>query len=227
MRYYLYLIWGSLLIILNEVQALPDDFVYLIDIDPTIIQEIRYFTDDNFLGRPVAGYETNECILTKQAAKQLASAQIEFKELGYSLKVFDCYRPQRAVDDFIAWSQVPDEQTTKPKYYPNIDKAKLFELGYVAKRSGHTRGSTVDLTLVLLEHPEQEIEMWTGFDYLGELSHTDNPLVPEPMRHNRDLLRAVMDKYDFENYPLEWWHYSLRNEPYPNTYFDFPIAKSK
>lgn len=225
--------------------VIPTDFAYLKDIDPTIIQDIRYATAHNFVGQPIAGYQTGTCILTKRAAIQLKKIQSSIKPLGYSLKVYDCYRPQDAVDDFVAWSQ-DSSQTTKAEFYPKLDKKNLFKLDYIREKSGHTRGSTVDLTIVKLPlqpqpvyHPHQplvacyapyhqrfhdnSIDMGTGFDCFSNLSHPDNVQVPLNAYLNRMFLRYWMIKYGFYTLDTEWWHFTLKNEPYPDTYFNFPV----
>lgn len=202
--------------------ALPQHFVYLQEVAPTIIQDVRYFSDNNFIGRPIKGYHAAQCIITKQAGAALAKAQEELLAKGMSFKVFDCYRPATAVQDFIAWSKVADDQKMKKIYYPNVNKADFFKLGYVAEKSGHTRGSTVDLTIVKL--PEKaELGMGTPFDYMDELSHSLNPAITGDARSNRLMLRELMIKAGFEPYEFEWWHFTLKDEPFPDTYFDFPV----
>ncbi len=188
--------------------ALPKGFVYLNDIDPSIKQEMRYAGNHNFMGRPFKGYETSQCILTQEAAESLAKIQAELHKSGLSLKVYDCYRPQMAVDDIIAWSKVPELQTMKAEFYPNVNKADFFTLGYVAEKSGHTRGSTIDLTIA-------DMDMGSAYDLLDPKSGVMNP--------HRLLLRNIMIKYGFNPYEKEWWHFTLKNEPYPETYFNFPI----
>ncbi|MGB6976311.1 MAG: M15 family metallopeptidase, partial [Gammaproteobacteria bacterium] len=202
---------------------LPPGFVYLKDIDATIVQDIRYSTYHNFIGRPIKGYETGECILTKPAALALANTQKELQHAALSLKVYDCYRPQMAVDDFIAWSQQPNAQQMKAEFYPRVNKVDFFKLGYVAAKSSHTRGSTVDLTLVPISnlaqeqyHPGQKliacfvpylkrfhdgsIDMGTGFDCMDELSHNDNNAINLVAYHHRLLLKKLMEKYGFVPY---------------------------
>lgn len=225
---------------------LPSNFVYLHTIAPSIIQEMRYNSTHNFVGRPITGYHANSCILTKPAATALAKVQAELKKSGLSLKVYDCYRPQRAVNDFIAWSKKAQEQTMKTEFYPNVNKADFFKLGYVAEKSGHTRGSTVDLTIVPLPQPKQadfhsgqalqqctavydkrfndnSIDMGTGFDCLDPHAHFTSDGITLVAKHNRALLREVMEKYGFAPYINEWWHFTLANEPFPDQYFDFEV----
>jgi len=194
--------------------------VRLSDVDETIEQDPRYAGSDNFMGRSIRGYETAEVMLTSQAAEALSRAQSSAQAQGYSLLVFDGYRPQRAVDHFVDWGADLTDTLNKATYYPNVPKAELFERGYIAERSGHSRGSTVDLTLTRDGLP---LDMGTPFDYFDELSHTENPdIAPEAMA-NRMLLRDIMTEAGFRNYVNEWWHYTLNDEPYPDTYFDLPI----
>ncbi|HUX78570.1 MAG TPA: M15 family metallopeptidase [Alphaproteobacteria bacterium] len=227
-------------------QPLPENFVYLQDIDPTILQEVRYALSHNFMGRPVTSYNSPIIIVTEAVALALKAVQEELKPFNLGLKVYDGYRPQDAVDAFAKWAEDPTDQLMKAEFYPNIDKKTLFEAGYIAKRSSHTRGSAVDLTIVPLPVPEQptwepgdpildgrlpkdkrfpdnSIDMGTGFDCLDELSHTINPALPPEVRANRLLLKTLMEKHGFENYRKEWWHFGLRNERYPDTYFNFPV----
>lgn len=226
--------------------ALPKGFVYLKNVDPSILQDIRYAGYHNFVGRPIKGYHAEECILTKKAADALAQVQAALLKSNLSLKVYDCYRPQRAVNDFIAWSQQPDNTTMKKEFYPRVPKNRLFPLGYIAKKSGHSRGSTIDLTIVPVPTPQQaayhrgqslvscfapyhdryrdnSINMGTGYDCLDSKAHGLNPRVPLIAYQNRKMLRHIMQKYGFVPYKNEWWHFTLKNEPHPKTFFDFPI----
>ncbi len=209
----------------SNCMSLPDNFVYLENIDPTIIQDMKYFSHDNFIGRPIKGYETGRCILTRPAAMALAKVQKTLQQQSLSLKVFDCYRPQMAVDDFSEWADNVSDQKMKASYYPRINKADVFSLGYVAKKSGHTKGSTVDLTIVKIEPGQAvtELAMGTHFDFMDELSHYSSAQISNEERKNRLLLREIMQT-DFDPYDKEWWHFSLKNEPFPNIYFDFPVA---
>lgn len=226
--------------------AAPADFVALSDIDPTIVQEMRYFTGHNFTGDPVDGYLSPTCILTREAAEGLKRAQQEFVERGYTLKVYDCYRPQRAVDDFVSWAEDLADERMKAEFYPRVDKSVLFADGYIAERSGHSRGSTMDLTLVELpaaatppylpgqplvdctapqdrRFPDNSIDMGTGFDCFDTLSHTLDPRIEGTELKNRLLLKEGMERQGFVNYDKEWWHFTFQPEPYPDTYFDFPV----
>lgn len=210
------------------IAALPSDFVYLQEIDPSIQQEIRYATAHNFIGKPIPGYKTATCILTKPAAVALSHVQKTLKKSGLSLKVYDCYRPQQAVDAFVTWSKQPQTQRMKAEFYPHVEKADLFKLGYIAEKSGHTRGSTVDITIVSLpkKHTKaKEIEMGTPYDYLDPLSHNDNTSVSDAAQHNRQFFKTQMEQAGFTAYQPEWWHFTLKEEPYPDTYFNFPIYR--
>ncbi|MCD6038985.1 MAG: hypothetical protein K0S27_385 [Gammaproteobacteria bacterium] len=212
----------------QSMANLPSGFVYLEDVDPTIIQDMKYHTHDNLIGRPIKGYESAKCILTKEAALALSHLQKTLLPQHLSLKVYDCYRPQIAVDDFIAWSQDVSDQKMKKNYYPRVNKADFFKLGYIAEKSAHTRGSTADLTLVYLQANNKkdavDMAMATHFDFMDELSHTLNPQVEGKERENRLFLMNKMRAAGFLPYDKEWWHFTLENEPYPNTYFNFPVV---
>ncbi|MFD6437337.1 M15 family metallopeptidase [Streptomyces venezuelae] len=226
----------------------PKEFVALRDVDPTIIQEMRYFTPHNFVGEPVDGYKKPMCIVTEPAAKALHKAQRKLLRQGYSLKVYDCYRPQRAVDHFVRWAEDLADERMKAEFYPHVDKTRLFADGYIAEKSGHSRGSTVDLTVVRLpalptrpyvpgeplkpcfgpraeRFPDNSVDMGTGFDCFDTLSHTDAPRIKGKQRANRDLLRDALGKEGFVNLPEEWWHYTYKPETFPDTYFDFPVSR--
>lgn len=226
----------------------PSDFVALADVDPTILQDIRYGTPHNFTAEPVEGYESPSCILTRPAAEALARAQRHFAERGYTIKVYDCYRPQRAVNDFVGWAKDLDDQRMKTEFYPRVDKSVLFDDGYIAERSGHSRGSTVDLTLVALpdvdraapgylpgqplvdcaappasRFPDNSLDMGTGFDCFDTLAHTEDPRVLGDAAEHRQLLLEGLQREGFVNYDKEWWHFTYQPEPYPQTFFDFPV----
>lgn len=220
------IVFSQIVLAKEAAMPLPDGFVYLEDVNPTIIQDMRYPTANNFLGRPVTGYESNKCIISEQAAGALSKIQTELAKHSYGLKVFDCYRPQMAVDDFIAWSEDPRDQTMKADYYPRVNKADLFDLGYIAKRSGHTRGSSVDLTLVRINtvlNKPIEVPMGTNFDFLDELSHTDHGGISGEARRNRMILKEAMVAGGFEPYWKEWWHFTLKDEPFPDIYHNFKV----
>ncbi|WP_232631486.1 M15 family metallopeptidase [Methylobacterium sp. Leaf118] len=189
---------------------------------PGLVVDMRYAGADNFVGRPIAGYEAPRCLLTPQAARALALAQAELATEGLGLKVFDCYRPLRAVADFAAWARDPDDARMKARYYPDLDKRDLFRLGYIAERSAHSRGSTVDLTLVRLADG-RERDMGTPFDRFDPASATDSPTVSGAQRANRHRLRAAMIRAGFGPYPQEWWHFTLKREPFATTAFDHPV----
>lgn len=205
--------------LLNRIKAmtLPDNFAYLQD--PRIQLEMNYTTSDNFIGRPIAGYRNSVCIITKPTIARLIAVQDELDTLnkGYVLKIFDAYRPTMAVADFIQWAQDPNDIVNKATYYPHLSKQELFAQGYLATRSSHSRGSTVDLTIVGLD-------MGTIFDYFGEESNTDSKLVSATAQQNRQFFKNLMAKHGFVNLAQEWWHYTLDNEPFPNTYFDFVVS---
>jgi len=198
---------------------------YFVDVQaeiPTIALDIRYFTTDNFVGTRVDGYLAPKAFLTKQACAALANVQAELGKEGLSLKIFDAYRPQKGVNHFIRWAKDPADTLTKQKYYPQVNKKDVFKLGYVASRSGHSRGSTVDLTIIELS-TGQELDMGSGWDFFGEISGHAYTNLSATQRANRLKLKTVMEKYGFRAYSKEWWHYTLRNEPFPETYFDFEV----
>ena len=201
---------------------LPEGFAYVKTLIPDIMLEMRYGGSNNFLGRPVTGYEEPHAILTLPAAEALVKVQQELKEKGYCLKIFDAYRPQRAVNQFVKWSKNTEDTIMKKEYYPQQEKRNLFNLGYIASRSGHSRGSTVDLTLIDAS-TGQEINMGSSYDFFGNISHHNSPLITKEQKENRELLKNVMMKYGFQPYWKEWWHYTYQPEPFPDTYFDFVI----
>lgn len=230
---------------------LPDGFVHLRDAAPEVAQEMRYATAFNFVGERIEGYLAPECILTTEAAAALARVDADLARTGLGLKVYDCYRPQRAVDHFVRWARSGD-QTMKRGFYPDEPTATLFERGYIARRSGHTRGSTVDLTLVrrpasesivpASAYPdpsdgplprcdgargerfaERDLDMGTAYDCLSTRAATAFAGVPAEARRNRQTLRAAMARRGFDNYSKEWWHFTLRGEPFPRTYHTFPV----
>lgn len=224
---------------------LPQNFVYLKNIGPSIQQEMRYASSHNFIGQPVNGYTASECILTRNAALALSKVQTELKKSSLSLKVYDCYRPQKAVDNFIVWSKQKNKQEMKAEFYPRVNKADFFKLGYVAEKSGHTRGSTMDLTIVPeastqtnyhvgdklvacyaprnQRFADNSIDMGTGYDCMDERAHADNKEINAQAYQHRQLLRSLMEQNGFVPYQEEWWHFTFKDEPYPNTYFDFNV----
>jgi len=228
--------------------AAPSSFVALDDVDPTILQDIRYETPYNFVGRRIDGYREPLCILTRRAARGLARAQNALEPQGYTLKVYDCYRPQRAVDHFARWAE-NGSTTMKREFYPRVAKRRLFDDGYLARRSGHSRGGTVDLTLVKLpakpqpvwtrrefglvsctaprrrRFPDNSVSMGTGYDCFDPRSHTLDSRITGRAGRNRLLLKRTMEDAGFEHYANEWWHFTLRDERYPNRSFDFPVSR--
>ncbi|MDA7920695.1 M15 family metallopeptidase [Verrucomicrobiales bacterium] len=205
---------------LTAFADLPEGFVYLKNVDATIETDVRYATSSNFVGKKVDGYQAKKIILTRRAAEALKKVQADLKTQGYALKVFDAYRPQRAVNHFMRWVRDRNDQKTKSKYYPDIEKSTLAGGGYISGRSSHSRGSTVDLTLVKLG--KGEVDMGTKFDYFGpESSHNSSQVTPA-QRANRQRLRSAMSRGGFASYHKEWWHYSLRNTPFSQA-FDFPV----
>lgn len=199
-----------------------EGFVDAASVVPGLRVEMRYTTAHNFVGRPIDGYEAPVCILTREAAEALARAQAELAQRGLGLKVYDCYRPQRAVAHFARWAADLSDQSTKAEFYPNVDKARLFELGYIAARSGHSRGSTLDLTIVDLA-TDAEIDMGTPFDLFDTRSWPTDETVSAEARANRLLLQNVMRAHGFRSLQEEWWHFTLEGEPHPDTYFDFVV----
>lgn len=202
--------------------ALPPGFVYLDEAIPTLRLELRYATDDNFVGRPIDGYTRPRAILSTEAAHALLKVQNELADFKLGIKVFDAYRPQRAVDDFMRWAADPADQRKKADYYPHVDKSDLFNQKYLAERSGHSRGSTVDLTLVSLDDG-QPLDMGGNYDHFGPESWPTSTVPTAAQRANRMLLQTLMTKYGFVPYPQEWWHFTLKEEPFPDRYFDFPV----
>ena len=203
----------------------PDDhsgFVVLTDVVPDVILEIRYFSSFNFVGTRVDGYEQPVALMTREAAQALKAVSDEAMSLGYRLKIWDTYRPQRAVDHFCRWGENVTDTLTKRYFYPYLDKDVVFDQGYIARRSGHSRGSVVDLTLVDMK-TGRDIDMGYGFDWFGEESHPDYRSITEEQYANRMLLRELMLKHGFLPIEEEWWHFILKDEPYPDTYFTFPV----
>ena len=198
------------------------DFVLLTEAVPDVILEIRYYSTYNFVGDRIDGYEQPLAFLTKEAAAALKEASDEFITLGYRLKIYDAYRPQKAVSHFVRWAKDAADTRMKAYFYPDLEKDVLFPQGYIAEHSGHSRGSTVDLTLFDME-TEKELDMGGTFDYFGEESHPDYRGITEEQYANRMLLREIMLKHGFKPLPEEWWHFTLADEPYPDTYFTFPI----
>ncbi|MDT0646018.1 M15 family metallopeptidase [Zunongwangia sp. F260] len=216
----------SLLMNVNFSEAqehqLLENFVYVHKVVPDITLEIRYCGANNFMGKPVDAYRESVAILTKPAAKALIQVQEELQNKGYRLKIFDAYRPQSAVNQFVEWAKDEADTINKNNFYPEIDKRNLFVLGYIASRSGHSRGSTVDLTIIDSETGE-ELDMGSRYDFFGSISSHNSTEISKEQKENRLMLKHLMIKNGFRPYAEEWWHYTLRNEPYPDTYFDFPV----
>jgi D-alanyl-D-alanine dipeptidase len=206
-------------------EPLPQGFVDLKEVIPNIVIDLRYSGRNNFVGARIDGYLAPRAILSREAANALAKVQEELRPSGLGLKVFDAYRPQQAVEHFVRWAEDASDTRTKAEFYPDLEKAKLFEQGYVSAHSSHTRGSTVDLTLVSFAATggAEELDMGSPFDFFGPVSWPLQLSIPAPARAHRLLLRSLMTKHGFEPYPREWWHFTLRDEPFPDSWFDFPV----
>ncbi len=208
----------------SAVSTDASDFVSLAEAVPDVILEIRYYSTYNFVGDRIDGYEEPCALMTKEAAAALKEAASDAESKGYMLKIYDAYRPQTAVNNFIEWAEDVDDTRMKEYFYPELDKSVLFDQGYIADKSGHSRGSTVDLTLFDMD-TGKELDMGGTFDYFGELSHPDytGELTQEQIQ-NRNALRDIMLENGFKPLDTEWWHFTLADEPYPDTYFDFPVS---
>jgi D-alanyl-D-alanine dipeptidase len=202
--------------------ATPDGFVSLQEFLPGVRLEVRYFGEDNFVGAPVDGYHAAKIYVTEATANALLAVQAELAEFGLGLKVFDAYRPQQAVDHFVRWAKALNDTKMKSIYYPQVAKENLFRDGYIAERSGHSRGSTVDLTIVDLGSGE-ELDMGSSWDFFDPKSWRNSMQVSAQSRANRNLLATVMSKHGFTGLKEEWWHFTLIDEPFPQSYFNFPI----
>jgi zinc D-Ala-D-Ala dipeptidase len=228
----------------------PSDFQDIKNLDPTVEVEMRYASSWNFIGKPVTGYKSNKCYLTKQAGKALSRAQSILRQNKFGLLLFDCYRPKRAVNEFVSWTKSSKNQTMKPIFYPEEGKESLIDNGYIADKSGHSRGSTVDLTIIKVtgsnknisgwpnllfqenkidcrkpsfKVPNTQLNMGTTFDCFSKLANTNSIEISLDAQKNRKLLLNAMTMAGFLNYEKEWWHFTLLDEPYKKTYFDFPI----
>ncbi|APC96689.1 M15 family metallopeptidase [Francisella frigiditurris] len=224
-------------------QNIPDDFVNVQEVIPSIQVDMRYASDFNFVGKKIDGYNEGKCYLTDQAAEALSQVQDKLVPMGLSLKVYDCYRPQKAVDNFVKWAADTKATQMKPTFYEEVDKKNLFKDGYIAAKSGHSRGSTMDLTIVPIdsktpEHrskqvsctapysqrdPDNSLDFGTGFDCFSEKSHPDYVDIPAQARANRLLLQRLMEDAGFVPLDTEWWHFTLKDEPYKDTYFNFDV----
>ncbi len=204
-------------------QKLPSGFVYLKDVVPSVKLELRYAGTHNFIGKPIDGYLASKCIVTDETALALAMVQSELNNKYLSLKIYDSYRPQRSVDHFVRWAKEINDTQNKTEFYPKVQKINLLKEGYIASKSGHTRGSTVDLTIIDLSDNNKELDMGSPYDFFSKQSWVSFPDITKKQQTNRMLLQQIMLKNNFRNYEQEWWHFTLINEPFPNTYFDFPI----
>ena len=225
---------------------LPEGFVFLRDRDPGILQDIRYAGQHNFVGRPIDGYQAGECVLTTPAADRLAKLQSSLAAQGLSLVVWDCYRPVRAVQEFVAWAKTADEKMAR-EFYPRLPKSRLFELGYIAAQSAHSRGSTVDVGLAArgskwppayspskpqepcfaargIRYDDGTLDFGTQFDCFDPLAGPAGRKISATVAANRRLLKTVMVKAGFKPYDEEWWHFTLADEPFETRSFDFPIV---
>ena len=203
-------------------QKLTKGFVYLSNIAPSIKIELRYISNNNFIGKPIDGYNRNCIILSSKAAKAIRKIQQELLKKGYSLKIFDAYRPQQAVNNFVRWAKVLSDTLMKKQYYPDVPKSELFNQGYIASKSSHSRGSTLDLTIINSK-TKTELDMGSSYDFFGIQSHPYYKKISEKQKENRMLLRKIMLSNGFKPYENEWWHFTLKKEPFPKTYFNFPI----
>lgn len=208
---------------MKDITKDSSGFVLLADFDPRIVQEIRYYSTYNFIGDRIDGYEAPVALLTLEAARALKYASSELFVQGYRLKVFDAYRPTTAVRHFVLWGIEDTDIRMKPYFYPDLEKGELFEKGYIAKLSSHSRGSTIDLTLLDMT-TGKEVDMGSPFDFFGPVSHPDCTAITEEQYENRMLLQRIMKRAGFLPYACEWWHFTLENEPYPDTYFQFPVT---
>ncbi|WP_426430953.1 M15 family metallopeptidase [Winogradskyella sp. HB-48] len=205
-----------------QKQELPEGFVYVRSVIPDLDVELKYCTAHNFVGDTIDGYKSNHLILTRAAAEKLKLVQDELQEQNLCLKVYDGYRPQRAVNHFGRWAKNLNDTVNKTEFYPDVKKQNLFKEEYIASRSGHSRGSTVDLTIID-GNTGEPLDMGSPYDFFGEQSWVEYDGITEIQKKNRQLLQQVMLRHNFRNYPKEWWHFTLRWEPFPKTYFDFEV----
>ncbi|MFD2552503.1 M15 family metallopeptidase [Bizionia sediminis] len=205
-----------------QKKTLPDGFVYGTDLIPNIDVTLRYFSTNNFVGDTITGYQANTLIVTKPTAEALKKVQAELAKEQLGLRVYDAYRPQRAVNHFIAWAKNLNDTLMKQSFYPKVEKQHLFRDGYIASKSGHSRGSTVDVTIIDLK-TNKALDMGSPYDYFGEMSWVAHKNLTPLQKKNRARLQKVMRTNGFRNYAQEWWHFTLKNEPFPDTYFDFVV----
>jgi D-alanyl-D-alanine dipeptidase len=206
----------------EKAHNLPQGFVYLDDIIPAAQYEIRYYSSNNFVGKRIDGYQAPLAIMSRQAASALKKVSEDLAHKGYILRIYDTYRPQKAVNHFIRWSKDVSDIQMKEQYYPALDKKNLFKLGFIASKSGHSRGSTVDLTLAYQKSGDA-VDMGSPYDFFGPISYYDTHLISKTQKANRQILKDAMKKQGFKPYSKEWWHFTLMNEPYPGTYYNFDV----
>ena len=207
---------------LINTSDLPEGFVYIDEVIPEVVYDIRYAGAHNFVGKPIDGYKAERAILSERAARALKNVQKELIQKDYMLKVYDAYRPQRAVNHFMQWAREENDTLMKSEFYPDVEKRHLFQLGYIATRSGHSRGSTLDLTIIHVETCDN-VDMGSPYDFFGKISHHNTSKITAAQKKNRELLRLTMRKNGFRSYSEEWWHYTYDAEPFRDTYFDFPV----
>ncbi|NUU62240.1 M15 family metallopeptidase [Paenibacillus sp. JW14] len=206
----------------EKQHKLPQGFAYLDEIIPSAQYEIRYYSSNNFVGQRIDGYKAPLAIMSKPAANALKTVSDNLARQGYILRIYDTYRPQKAVNHFIRWSKDASDIQMKAQYYPALDKKNLFKLGFIASKSGHSRGSTVDLTLAYLKNGAV-VDMGSPYDFFGPISYYDSKLISKSQMANRKILKDAMMKEGFQPYSKEWWHFTLKKEPYPGKYFDFDV----
>lgn len=207
---------------LKKSNNLPQGFVYLDEVIPTAQYEIRYYGDNNFVGKRIDGYRAPLAIFSRTAATALKKVSDDLARKGYILKIYDAYRPQMAVNHFVKWSGIATDTKMKQQYYPLLNKRNLFKLGFIARKSGHSRGSTVDLSII---HKDTgvEVDMGSPFDFFGDISYYNTSLITKTQKANRAILKEAMVKHGFKPYSKEWWHFTLIKEPYPKQYFNFKV----
>jgi len=208
--------------VFSQEKTLPEGFIYLKDVLPEIQVELRYASSNNFVGKPVDGYDAGKCVISFEAANALKSLQEDLYNYNLCLKVFDAYRPQKAVNHFVRWARDLKDTLNKQQFYPEVEKGYLFKKGYIASSSRHSSGSTVDITLVD-GNTGNELDMGSPWDFFGERSWVDYQGITEQQKANRQLLQKMMAKHGFRNYPKEWWHFTLKGEPFRGQYFDFEV----
>ncbi len=226
MKYYLLLFVSFFSInfyaLIAQNISVPNSFDEVINVIPTVKFEVRYYGSHNFIGRRIDGYQKPKVFLTKKALVQLKKVQEELRDFGLGIKIFDAYRPQQAVNHFVRWAKNEKDTLMKTEFYPNVKKKDLFRLDYIASKSGHSRGSTIDLTLISLETGE-ELDMGSAYDFFGKISWPFYKNISKEQKAHRMLLQTLMLSNGFKPYVCEWWHFTLKNEPFPDTYFDFEI----